>query len=132
MGNRASSFAEEQQSNKLVEQINCLKERLEELEQELKGTNDWKERFEKEQREQLEILQMGRLYGDYWIERLAEEQKEQKEAHRKVGAIRTGIEERKLLDRKVSKRTKGAKGKIGKGVKGRKRKSREGTTAKIE
>jgi|TARA_X000001036_G_scaffold439243_1_gene489632 hypothetical protein len=45
-------------------------------------------------------------------------------AHRKVGAIRTGIEERKLLDRKVSKRTKGAKG--------RKRKSREGTTAKIE
>ena len=39
-------------------------------------------------------------------------------AHRKVGAIRTGIEERKLLDRKVSKRTKGAKGKVGKGVKG--------------
>ena len=53
-------------------------------------------------------------------------------AHRKVGAIRRGIEERKLLDRKVSKRTKGAKGKVGKGVKGRKRKSREGTTAKIE
>ena len=61
-------------------------------------------------------------------------------AHRKVGAIRTGIEERKLLDRKVSKRTKGAKGKVGKGAegkvrkgaKGRKRKSREGTTAKIE
>ena len=53
-------------------------------------------------------------------------------AHRKVGAIRTGIEERKLLDRKVSKRTKGAKGKVGKGVKGRERKSREGTTAKIE
>ena len=53
-------------------------------------------------------------------------------AHRKVGAIRIGIEERKLLDRKVSKRTKGAKGKVGKGVKGRKRKSREGTTAKIE
>ena len=53
-------------------------------------------------------------------------------AHRKAGAIRTGIEERKLLDRKVSKRTKGAKGKVGKGAKGRKRKSREGTTAKIE
>ena len=67
MGNRAS-----RKSNKLVEQINCIKERLEELEQELKGKNDWKERFEKEQREQLEILQKGRLYGDhYWIERLA-------------------------------------------------------------
>ncbi len=66
MGNRAS-----RKSNELVEQINCIKERLEELEQELKGKNDWKDR-EKEQREQLEILQKGRLYGDhYWIERLA-------------------------------------------------------------
>ena len=66
MGNRAS-----RKSNELVEQINCIKERLEELEQELKGKNDWKDRFEKEQRGQLEILQKGRLYGDHWIERLA-------------------------------------------------------------
>ena len=73
MGNRAS-----RKSNELVEQINCIKERLEELEQELKGKNDWKDRFEKEKRGKLEILQKGRLYGDHWIERLAEEQKEQK------------------------------------------------------
>ena len=66
MGNRAS-----RKSNELVEQINCIKERLEELEQELKGKNDWKERFEKEKRGKLEILQKGRLYGDHWIERLA-------------------------------------------------------------
>ena len=61
---------------------------------------------------------------DRKISRRAKGAKGKIRAHRRVGAIRTGVEERKLLDRKVSKRTKGAKG--------RKRKSREGTTAKIE
>ena len=65
MGNRTS-----RKSNKLVEQINCIKERLEELEQELKGKNDWKERFEKEQGNNWKYCK-GRLYGDHWIERLA-------------------------------------------------------------
>ena len=90
MGNRTS-----RKSNKLVEQINCIKERLEELEQELKGKNDWKERFEKEQREQLEILQKGRLYGDYWIERLAEEQKEQKGGLERIEKLEQFVQELK-------------------------------------
>ena len=77
---------------------------------------------------------------DRKISRRAKGAKGKIRAHRRVGAIRTGVEERKLLDRKVSKRTKGAKGKvgkgakrkIGKGAKGSKRKSREGTTGNFE
>ena len=52
MGNRAS-----RKSNKFVEQIKYIQERLEDLEQELKRKNDWKERFEREQGEQLEKLE---------------------------------------------------------------------------
>ena len=88
MGNRAS-----RKSNELVEQINCIKERLEELE--LKGKNDWKERFVKEKREKLEILQKGRLYGDYWIERLAEEQKEQKGGLERIEKLEQFVQELK-------------------------------------
>ena len=87
-----SSFAEEQQArgaNKLY------KRALRGIRAELKGTNDWKERFEKEQREQLGILEKGRLYGDYWIEKLAEEQKEQKGGLERIEKLEQFVQELK-------------------------------------